>query len=87
MAALAGPLGHLLVLDAAGRLRPVQRARLDPAAVAPVGPLAFGLMALSIFGFNFSAAVMLRRYGLLGPVILRVGSYMVWHVFYGTLFL
>jgi hypothetical protein len=57
------------------------------AAEGAVDPLAFGLYALHNFGFNFAAAVLFRRYGLLAPVFVRLGDYMVWHVLFGNLFL
>jgi hypothetical protein len=28
-----------------------------------------------------------RRYGLLAPILVRLGHYMVWHVVYGNVFL
>jgi hypothetical protein len=39
------------------------------------------------FGFNFSAAVLFRRYGLLAPILVRVGNYIVWHILFGHLYL
>jgi hypothetical protein len=52
-----------------------------------IAPPAIGLYAAHGFAFNFGAAVLFRRYGLLAPVLVRLGNYMVWHVLYGTLFL
>ncbi len=57
------------------------------AAEGAVDPLAFGLYALHNFGFNFGAAMLFRRYGLLAPVLVRLGDYLVWHVLFGNLFL
>jgi hypothetical protein len=52
-----------------------------------IGPLAIGLYAVHGFGFNFTAAVLFRRYGLLAPILVRLGNYMVWHVIYGNFFM
>jgi hypothetical protein len=57
------------------------------AAQGAIDPLAFGLYAVHNFGFNFGAAVLFRRYGLLAPVLVRLGDYMIWHVLFGNLFL
>ena len=38
------------------------------------------------YAFNFAAAVSFRHYGLLAPVLVRLGNYMVWHVLYGNFF-
>jgi hypothetical protein len=45
------------------------------------------LYVVHSFGFNFSAAVLFRRYGLLAPILVRVGNYMVWHLLFGHLYL
>ena len=45
------------------------------------------LYAVHSFGFNFSAAVLFRRYGLLAPILVRVGNYIVWHILFGHLYL
>jgi hypothetical protein len=51
-----------------------------------IGPTAFAAYALHSYAFNFTAAVTFRRYGLLAPVLVRLGNYMVWHVLYGNFF-
>lgn len=62
-----------------------------PAIVAQadgaIAPLTIALYASHSFSFNFGAAVLFRRYGLLAPVLVRLGNYMIWHVLYGNLFL
>jgi hypothetical protein len=51
-----------------------------------IGPGAFAAYALHSYAFNFTAAVSFRRYGLLAPVLVRLGNYIVWHVLYGNFF-
>ena len=51
-----------------------------------IGPAAFAAYAGHSYAFNFAAAVSLRRYGLLAPVLVRLGNYLVWHVLYGNFF-
>jgi hypothetical protein len=51
-----------------------------------IGPAAFVAYALHSYTFNFAAAVSFRRYGLLAPVLVRLGNYLVWHVLYGNFF-
>jgi hypothetical protein len=52
-----------------------------------IAPLAIGLYTAHGFAFNFGAAVLFRRYGLLAPVLVRLGNYLVWHILYGNLLL
>jgi len=33
---------------------------------------------------NFAQAVMFRHYGFLASIVLRVATYLVWHVAYGN---
>jgi hypothetical protein len=49
-----------------------------------IGPAAFAAYALHSYAFNFAAAVTFRRYGLLAPVLVRQGNYLIWHVLYGN---
>jgi len=49
-----------------------------------IGPAAFAAYASHSYAFNFTAAVSFRRYGLLAPVLVRLGNYLVWHVLYGN---
>ena len=51
-----------------------------------IGPAAFAAYALHSYAFNFAAAVFFRRFGLLAPVLVRLGNYLVWHVVYGNFF-
>jgi hypothetical protein len=51
-----------------------------------VGPAAFAAYAVHSYAFNFAAAVSFRRYGLLAPVLVRLGNYLVWHVAFGNFF-
>ena len=51
-----------------------------------IGPAAFAAYALHSYAFNFAAAVSFRRSGLLAPVLVRLGNYLVWHVVYGNFF-
>jgi hypothetical protein len=51
-----------------------------------IGPAAFGTYLVHSYAFNFAAAVSFRRYGLLAPVLVRLGNYLVWHVLYGNFF-
>jgi hypothetical protein len=60
---------------------------LGSSAGGALNLFALGVNAAISFGCNVSAAVLFRRYGLLAPILVRVGTYMVWHVFFGTLFL
>jgi hypothetical protein len=57
------------------------------AAAGTIGPLAIGLYAVHGFAFNFTAAALFRRYGMLAPILVRLGHYMIWHVLYGNFFL
>jgi hypothetical protein len=57
------------------------------AAEGTIGPLAIGLYAVHGFVFNFTAVALFRRYGLLAPILVRLGHYMIWHVLYGNVFL
>jgi hypothetical protein len=57
------------------------------AAEGTIGPLAIGLYAVHGFAFNFTAVALFRRYGLLAPILVRLGHYMIWHVLYGNFFL
>ena len=49
-----------------------------------IGPAAFAAYAIHSYTFNFAAAVSFHRYGLLAPVLVRLGNYLVWHVLYGN---
>ncbi len=49
-----------------------------------IGPVAFAAYALHSYAFNFTAAVTFRRYGLLAPVLVRLGNYLVWRILYGN---
>lgn len=51
-----------------------------------IGPAAFAAYALHSYAFNFTATVSFRRYGLLAPVMVRLGNYLIWHVLYGNFF-
>jgi hypothetical protein len=57
------------------------------AAGGSITMLGFALYAVHSFGFNFSAAVLFRRYGLLAPILVRVGNYIIWHILFGHLYL
>ncbi|TMC79904.1 MAG: hypothetical protein E6J09_00875 [Chloroflexi bacterium] len=46
--------------------------------------LAVGLNFVGDYALNFFQAVMFRRYGYLASIILRVATYLVWHVAYGN---
>ena len=49
-----------------------------------IGPAAFAAYAFHSYAFNFAAAATFRHYGLLAPVLVRLGNYAVWHVLYGN---
>jgi hypothetical protein len=51
-----------------------------------IGPAAFGAYVIHSYAFNFTAGVSYRRYGLLAPVLVRLGNYLIWHVAYGNFF-
>jgi hypothetical protein len=51
-----------------------------------IGPAAFAVYLIHSYAFNFAAAVSFRRHGLLAPVLVRLGNYLVWHVLYGNFF-
>jgi len=57
------------------------------AAGASIDVLGIALYAAQSFGFNLSAAALFRRYGLLAPILVRVGNYLVWHLLFGHLYL
>jgi hypothetical protein len=57
------------------------------AAGGSISVLGIALYAVHSFGFNFSAAVLFRRYGLLAPILVRVGNYVIWHILFGHLYL
>ncbi len=46
--------------------------------------LSVGLNFAGDYAMNFAQAVMFRRYGFLTSIILRVATYLVWHVAYGN---
>jgi hypothetical protein len=76
----------LAALSAAIEPGPVQGIPLLILANGAIGPAAFAAYALHSYAFNFAAAVSFRRYGLLAPVLVRLGNYLVWHVLYGNFF-
>jgi hypothetical protein len=51
-----------------------------------ISPAAFAGYLVQSYAFNFAAAVSFRRYGLLAPILVRLGNYLVWHVLYGNFF-
>ena len=51
-----------------------------------IGLAAFAAYLVHSYAFNFTSAVSFRRYGLLAPVLVRLGNYLVWHVLYGNFF-
>ncbi len=57
------------------------------AAGTSIDVLGIVLYAVHSFSFNLSAAVLFRRYGLLAPILVRVGNYLVWHILFGHLYL
>jgi hypothetical protein len=57
------------------------------AAGGSITGLGIALYAVHSFGFNLSAAALFRRYGLLAPILVRVGNYLVWHILFGHLYL
>jgi hypothetical protein len=57
------------------------------AAGGSITTLGIVLYVVHSFSFNFSAAVVFRRYGLLAPILVRVGDYIVWHILFGNFFL
>jgi hypothetical protein len=65
----------------------LQSVALSSVEGVAIEPLVLGSYLTNAFLCNFGAAVMFRRYGLLAPVLVRVGNYMVWHVLFGNFFL
>jgi hypothetical protein len=72
----------------------IELAEQGPAVVASaaaagtsIDVLGIVLYAVHNFSFNLSAAVLFRRYGLLAPILVRVGNYLVWHILFGHLYL
>jgi hypothetical protein len=65
----------------------LQGATVVAMADGAIEPLAIGLYAVHGFAFNFTAVALFRRYGLLAPILVRLGHYMIWHVLYGNFFL
>ena len=59
-------------------------ATLPPVAGGAIGPVAFAVLAGNGYAVNLAAAVAFRRGGLLAPILLRLGNYLVWHVGYGN---
>lgn len=57
------------------------------AAGVSIDVLGIALYVVHNFGFNLSAAALFRRYGLLAPILVRVGNYLVWHILFGHLYL
>jgi hypothetical protein len=47
-------------------------------------PLMLGAYLITALPENILAVVFFRRYGLLAPLILRWGEYLVWHILYGN---
>jgi hypothetical protein len=64
----------------------LQGAAVVAQAQGTIEPLAVALYAIHGFAFNFAAAALFRRYGLLAPILVRLGNYMVWHVLFGNFF-
>jgi hypothetical protein len=81
------PIFWVLALLASA-IEPLQQ---GPDVIAAAGGtitgLGIALYAVHSFGFNFSAAVLFRRYGLLAPILVRVGNYIIWHIIFGHLYL
>lgn len=81
------PIFWVLALLASA-IEPLQQ---GPDVIAAAGgsitTLGIALYAVHSFGFNVSAAVLFRRYGLLAPILVRVGNYLIWHILFGHLFL
>lgn len=81
------PVYWTLALLASAAEPLLQGSAVVASAGGAIAPLAVGMYAAHSFAFNVTAAAMLRRYGLLAPILVRLGSYMVWHVLYGNLVL
>ena len=81
------PIFWVLALLASA-IEPLQQ---GPDVIAAAGGsitmLGLALYAVHSFSFNFSAAVLFRRYGLLAPILIRVGNYLIWHILFGHLYL
>jgi hypothetical protein len=72
----------------------IELAEQAPAVVADATAVGASLDVLGValylvqsFGFNLSAAALFRRYGLLAPILVRLGNYLVWHLLFGHLYL
>jgi hypothetical protein len=81
------PIFWVLALLASA-IEPLQQ---GPDVIAAAGGaitgLGVALYAVHSFSFNLSAAVLFRRYGLLAPILVRVGNYVIWHILFGHLYL
>jgi hypothetical protein len=72
----------------ASAIEPLQQAPdVIAAAGGTITGLGIALYVVHSFGFNFSAAVLFRRYGLLAPILVRVGNYIIWHILFGHLYI
>ena len=76
----------LLVVGAlAAALEPVtQGVFLFLAGGGLITPLMLGGYMLTALPSNILAVVLFRRYGLLAPIALRLGDYLVWHIIFGN---
>jgi hypothetical protein len=50
-----------------------------------VTPVMFGAYLLTALPANIAEVVLFRKAGLLAPIALRLGQYLVWHILYGNL--
>jgi len=49
-----------------------------------ITPLMLGGYLITALPENILAVVLFRKFGLLAPISLRLGEYLVWHIIYGT---
>src|ERR687886_1526620 len=76
----------LAALSAAIEPGLIQGVPLFVMANGAISAAAFAAYLVHSYAFNVAAAVGFRRYGLLAPVLVRLGNYLVWHVVYGNFF-
>jgi hypothetical protein len=53
-------------------------------AQGAIAPGVFAMYVVESFAHNFASAVLLRRYGLLAAILVRLAHYLVWHIGYGN---
>jgi hypothetical protein len=49
-----------------------------------ITPVMLGAYMITALPENIAAVVGFRKYGLLAPIVMRMGDYLIWHILYGN---